>query len=191
MGPISVAEKGGDAMERGQKNKLQVNLVDELAELYKVTVRQDGSKLNDDWYLDRIELSQVDLATGRVSSDPPSIFIFKKWIKARKLYDQGKDGNNPQEYKIRIQTADVKHAGTDDTVYIEIVGAKDRIIIINISCVDFSDACNIISRISFSHIVNHVIRAERRNASWTTRFVTTLKRAKWTSSKSRALTWVI
>ena len=60
VGPLTIREDG-DSMERGQKNEIAITLLDQMAELYKVAVLQDGSKLKDDWLLDRIELGLVDL----------------------------------------------------------------------------------------------------------------------------------
>ena len=60
VGPLTIREDG-DSMERGQKNEIAITLLDEMAELYKVAVLQDGSKLKDDWLLDRIELGMADL----------------------------------------------------------------------------------------------------------------------------------
>lgn len=37
-------QKGGDAMERGHKNELRVNLIDKMVDIYKIAVRQDGTK---------------------------------------------------------------------------------------------------------------------------------------------------
>ena len=43
-GPITMQQKGGDAMERGHKNELKVNLIDKMDDIYKIAVRQDGTK---------------------------------------------------------------------------------------------------------------------------------------------------
>ena len=121
-----MAEQGGDAMERGQKNRLDVNLIDELAEIYKVQVYQDGGKMGDDWHLDNIQLSGVDLVTGEVKTGSARIFWFDKWIKSNRIYEAGAAGLKPVEYVVHVVTADVKHAGTDDKVFIDIVGSKGR-----------------------------------------------------------------
>ena len=68
-------------MERGHSNPIEINLLDELGALYKVTVMQDGSNLGSDWHLDRIELGLVDLVTGEVME--PTIFKFDMWIKTK------------------------------------------------------------------------------------------------------------
>ena len=120
-----MAEQGGDSMERGQQNRLDVALIDELAEIYKVQVYQDGGKLGDDWHLDNIQLNAVDLVTGKVSP-LGRVFKFDKWIKSNRIYESGAASNEPVEYAVRVVTADVKHAGTDDTVFIDIVGSKGR-----------------------------------------------------------------
>ena len=50
----------------------------------------------------------------------------KKWIKAKKVYEVGAPGTEFNNYKIDIKTADVKGAGTDDQILIDIVGSKGR-----------------------------------------------------------------
>ena len=56
-----------------------------------------------------------------------NVFVFDKWIKAGKLYESGNTtivGAVPVDYKIHVTTADIKHAGTDDDCFIDIVGEK-------------------------------------------------------------------
>ena len=60
-GPLAIQEVGGDAMERGQTNEIEINLLDVMGDLHKVDIMQDGSKLGDDWLLNRIELTRVQM----------------------------------------------------------------------------------------------------------------------------------
>ena len=55
--------------------------------------------------------------------------MFDKWIKAGKLYESGNskiEGAKPVTYKVHVTTADIKHAGTDDDCFIDIVGEKGK-----------------------------------------------------------------
>ena len=53
-------------MEAGQKNPITIRLIDEISSIYKVTVRQDGSKMADQWHLHKIELVGKDPKTGNI-----------------------------------------------------------------------------------------------------------------------------
>lgn len=105
-GPITMQEKGGDAMERGQRNPLEVNLIDCLRDIYKIAISHDGSKTNPDWHLERIELSLVDLKTGEVRSKEPTPFHFNKWIRPNAIYEAGAPHAVLVTYIIHVKTAD-------------------------------------------------------------------------------------
>ena len=58
-----IKEEGGDAMERGQSNKIAINLIDQLADVYKVQIQHDGKGAGSDWHLERVELVMLDVKT--------------------------------------------------------------------------------------------------------------------------------
>merc|ERR1712048_688478 len=123
---ITMREEGGDTMEAGSSNNLEVALLNEFADIYKISVRQDGSGLGDNWDLEYIDLVPLDLTTGEPKDGKsPTRFFFKKTKKQRKIYESG-NGLDPQEYEIKIKTSDEKHSGTDDNVYIDVIGTKGR-----------------------------------------------------------------
>ena len=80
VGPLQLRETG-DSMERGAENPVSINLTTELLDLYKITIKHDGSGKNSDWHLDEISLTMVDPITDKTFHETPTIFNFKKWIK--------------------------------------------------------------------------------------------------------------
>ena len=80
VGPLDLRETG-DSMERGDENPVTINLTTELLDLYKITIKHDGSGKNSDWHLDEISLTMVDPMTDKPFLETPTIFTFKKWIK--------------------------------------------------------------------------------------------------------------
>ena len=80
---------GGDAMEQGMTNTIDINLIEEVGDIQKLSVRQDGSKLFSDWHLDRISLTPVDLATDQPITAKTKTFIFDKVLKAKKIAESG------------------------------------------------------------------------------------------------------
>ena len=91
VGPITVREdrpgEYNSAMERGKTDDIVIRLTEDFGKLYKIAVRQDGKKAADEWHLDRIELGRTDGATDE--RDVP--FVFKKWLKAGKIYEAGRN----------------------------------------------------------------------------------------------------
>ena len=76
-------------MEQGMTNTIDINLIEEVGDIAKLSVRQDGSKLFSDWHLDRISLTPVDLATDQPISDKTKVFIFDKVLKPKKIAESG------------------------------------------------------------------------------------------------------
>ena len=65
-------------MEAGQKNPITIRLIDEISSIYKVTVRQDGSKMADQWHLNKIELVGKDPKTGDILPGEKPIDFFQE-----------------------------------------------------------------------------------------------------------------
>ena len=76
-------------MEQGMTNTIDINLIEEVGDIQKLSVRQDGSKLFSDWHLDRITLTPVDLATDQPIAAKTKTFIFDKVLKAKKIAESG------------------------------------------------------------------------------------------------------
>ena len=88
-------------MEQGMTNTIDINLIEEVGDIQKLSVRQDGSKLFSDWHLDRITLTPVDLATDQPIAAKTKTFIFDKVLKAKKIAESGGTPvSNPAKLKI-------------------------------------------------------------------------------------------
>ena len=122
-GPLKITEKG-DAMERGQRNPIVITLISDLVDLYKIAIRHDGSQKYPDWHLDRIELTMVDPKSDKALHDTPTIFYFKEWIKSNIVFEAGCNNIKNSAYTVRVKTTNALWAGTDDDVFIDIVGSK-------------------------------------------------------------------
>ena len=71
VGPISISANSRkvflDAMEKGKTDEIRISLIEDFGQLYKIAVRHDGKGANDDWHLDRIELTGSDGIAGQGS----------------------------------------------------------------------------------------------------------------------------
>ena len=56
-------------MEKNSENVLYINLSQKLGPLESVEVEHDGHGPYPDWFLDRIELSEAEIATGKVKEE--------------------------------------------------------------------------------------------------------------------------
>ena len=109
-------------MERGNTDDFVIKLDQEFGELYKISVRQDGTKVNDSWHLDRIELTRSPVTQNKMIP-----FVFDKWIKSRDITEAGRNGLAPIDYTVRVKTSKTTYtAGTDDNVFINIHGTKGQ-----------------------------------------------------------------
>ena len=130
MGPIKLCEADDnyeDAMERNAKEEIDINLLEEFDEIYKVALRQSGKKLNDDWHLDRIELTRVNLSTGELDPETAATFKFNTWLKPKEIHESGRNGLEAILYTVRIKTSNkILTAGTDSDVSINIIGKKGQ-----------------------------------------------------------------
>merc|ERR1711970_1644623 len=81
VGPLKIAEVGGDTMEQGQVNNITVELVEKLGTLSKVSIRTGGEGFGDKWKLAKVEFTPVD-PQGNDPIGPKQVFNFDKWISA-------------------------------------------------------------------------------------------------------------
>ena len=114
--------------ERGKSDTFLVRCRD-LGELKRVTVTSDGAGLGSSWHLDHVEV--VD-TTRSVSA----VFPCCRWLDGRAdpmsltqvLLPRGADGAAPEllQYEVVVYTSDVRGAGTDANVAIELHGDKEH-----------------------------------------------------------------
>ena len=112
VGPIEIGQT---------KDEFNVNLMDELDDLFKIAIRHRTSDLSEtsEWNLERIVLQRV--------SSPTSIqtFNFTASLAPREIYESSADDLAPLTYHVTICTASVKWP-TRDNCFINLIGTKVR-----------------------------------------------------------------
>uniref|UniRef100_A0A8C1TV52 Lipoxygenase homology domains 1a n=1 Tax=Cyprinus carpio TaxID=7962 RepID=A0A8C1TV52_CYPCA len=114
-----------DRFERGQKDTFNLEIED-IAPLRKMRVRIDGSGSRPDWFLDKIELHNLQ-------TDEVALFMYEEWLShsygpKRTLLCEMPAVINDEEmvelttYTISVKTSDVTAAGTDANVWMVIFG---------------------------------------------------------------------
>ncbi|XP_016306772.1 lipoxygenase homology domain-containing protein 1-like [Sinocyclocheilus anshuiensis] len=114
-----------DRFERGQKDTFNLEIED-IAPLRKMRVRIDGSGSRPDWFLDKIELHNLQ-------TDEVALFMYEEWLSRsygpkRTLLCEMPAVINDEEmveltiYTISVKTSDVTAAGTDANVWMIIFG---------------------------------------------------------------------
>merc|ERR1712130_80310 len=128
VGPIEFEPLDTGVFKRGNKDVLNITGKEDLGEIYSLAVRQEGQVRNqfahpNQWMLDRIELCKVDLATGKETGEK-QIFPFGKWLTTNRVYDCGSEKATRVDYGVKITTSDIIFAGTEDNIFIDIIGIK-------------------------------------------------------------------
>ncbi|XP_059360394.1 lipoxygenase homology domain-containing protein 1-like [Carassius carassius] len=73
---LSKSESNGNKFERGAVDKFSIEAVD-LGQVYKIRIRHDNSLAGADWYLDQVEV--VDVETEEVY-----MFLCERWLSTKK-----------------------------------------------------------------------------------------------------------
>ncbi|XP_029365801.1 lipoxygenase homology domain-containing protein 1-like [Echeneis naucrates] len=73
---LAKSENNKNKFERGQVDKFSVEAVD-LGQVFKIRIRHDNSKMGADWYLDQVEL--LDVETEEVY-----MFLCERWLSTKK-----------------------------------------------------------------------------------------------------------
>ncbi|XP_016404113.1 lipoxygenase homology domain-containing protein 1-like [Sinocyclocheilus rhinocerous] len=114
-----------DRFERGQKDTFNLEIED-IAPLRKMRVRIDGSGSRPDWFLDKIELHNLQ-------TDEVALFMYEEWLSRsygpkRTLLCEMPAVINDEEmvelttYTVSVKTSDVTASGTDANVWMIIFG---------------------------------------------------------------------
>ncbi|XP_050949579.1 lipoxygenase homology domain-containing protein 1 isoform X3 [Labeo rohita] len=114
-----------DRFERGQKDTFNLEIED-IAPLRKMRVRIDGSGSRPDWFLDKIELHNLQ-------TDEVALFTYEEWLSRsygpkRTLICEMPAVIDDEEmvelttYTVSVKTSDVTAAGTDANVWMIIFG---------------------------------------------------------------------
>ncbi|XP_028314075.1 lipoxygenase homology domain-containing protein 1 isoform X3 [Gouania willdenowi] len=73
---LSKSEKNKNKFSRGQVDKFTVEAVD-LGQVFKIRLRHDNSLMGADWYLDQVEVMDVD-------TDEVYMFLCERWLSMKK-----------------------------------------------------------------------------------------------------------
>ncbi|XP_059398613.1 lipoxygenase homology domain-containing protein 1 [Carassius carassius] len=114
-----------DRFERGQKDTFNLE-IEVIAPLRKMRVRIDGSGSRPDWFLDKIELHNLQ-------TDEVALFTYEEWLSRsygpkRTLICEMPAVINDEEmveltvYSVSVKTSDVTAAGTDANLWMIIFG---------------------------------------------------------------------
>ncbi|XP_016373226.1 lipoxygenase homology domain-containing protein 1 [Sinocyclocheilus rhinocerous] len=111
---LSKSESNGNKFERGAVDKFSIEAVD-LGQVYKIRIQHDNSLAGADWYLDQVEV--VDVETEEVY-----MFLCERWLSIKKedkriertFFVKGYEGErNPQNAKKNMQNS---KAGLDSNM---------------------------------------------------------------------------
>ncbi|KAK2899220.1 hypothetical protein Q8A67_010638 [Cirrhinus molitorella] len=111
---LSKSESSSNKFERGAVDKFSIEAVD-LGQVYKIRIRHDNSLAGADWYLDQVEV--VDVETEEVY-----MFLCERWLSIKKedkriertFFVKGYEGErNPQNAKKSMQNS---KAGLDSNM---------------------------------------------------------------------------
>ncbi|XP_033890281.3 lipoxygenase homology domain-containing protein 1-like [Acipenser ruthenus] len=89
---LSKSETNSNKFERGQVDKFTIEAVD-LGQIYKLNIRHDNTMMSADWYLDQVEIMDMD-------TEETYLFQCERWLSKKKedkkiervLYVKGYDG---------------------------------------------------------------------------------------------------
>ncbi|KAI4894673.1 hypothetical protein NFI96_015585 [Prochilodus magdalenae] len=103
---LSKSESSKNKFERGAVDKFSIEAVD-LGQIFKIKVRHDNSMLGADWYLDQVEVVDVD-------TEEVYMFLCERWLSKKKedkriertFFVKGYEGErNPQNSKKNVQSS--------------------------------------------------------------------------------------
>uniref|UniRef100_A0A8C3ALE5 Lipoxygenase homology PLAT domains 1 n=1 Tax=Cyclopterus lumpus TaxID=8103 RepID=A0A8C3ALE5_CYCLU len=103
------SETNGNKFERGSVDKFTIEAVD-LGQVFKIKIRHDNSMMSADWYLDQVEVADVD-------TEEVYLFLCERWL-SRKREDR------LIPYHITICTGLERDASTTSRAYVIIIGAN-------------------------------------------------------------------
>ncbi|XP_012940880.1 lipoxygenase homology domain-containing protein 1 [Aplysia californica] len=123
-GPLEL-DKRQDRFERARTDLIKME-IDDVAPIKKVRLELTGKGSRPFWFLEKLELRNME--TGTLS-----VFKYNGWIGSGKdeaknpvdipAVERGKTVLEKTSYKVSVKTSDVSGAGTDANVYVIIFGA--------------------------------------------------------------------
>uniref|UniRef100_A0A4W6C1W7 Lipoxygenase homology PLAT domains 1 n=1 Tax=Lates calcarifer TaxID=8187 RepID=A0A4W6C1W7_LATCA len=113
---LSKSETNSNKFERGSVDKFTIEAVD-LGQIFKIKIRHDNSMVSADWYLDQVEVLDVD-------TEEVFLFLCERWL-SRKREDRLLCPSCAViPYHITICTGLERDASTTSRAYVIIIGAN-------------------------------------------------------------------
>uniref|UniRef100_A0A3Q1FQV9 Lipoxygenase homology PLAT domains 1a n=1 Tax=Acanthochromis polyacanthus TaxID=80966 RepID=A0A3Q1FQV9_9TELE len=114
---LSKSETNSNKFERGAVDKFTMEAVD-LGQVFKIKIRHDNSMVSADWYLDQVEVFDVD-------TEEVFLFLCERWL-SRKREDKRIERLFYVKviYETTVVTGDVQNAGTDTLIFMSVFGAN-------------------------------------------------------------------
>uniref|UniRef100_A0A3Q2WL46 Lipoxygenase homology PLAT domains 1b n=1 Tax=Haplochromis burtoni TaxID=8153 RepID=A0A3Q2WL46_HAPBU len=116
---LAKSENNKNKFERGEVDKFNIEAVD-LGQVFKIRVRHNNSMIGADWYLDQVEV--LDVETEEVY-----MFLCERWLSTKKE-DKRIDRTfyvKVIPYHFTLSTAIEQDASTTARVYVIIIGPND------------------------------------------------------------------
>ncbi|GAB1599835.1 lipoxygenase homology domain-containing protein 1 isoform X2 [Argonauta hians] len=112
--------------ERGKVDEFIIEAVD-LKEISKVCIGHDASRPGSGWFLDRVEIS------GNNNPSKVDLFPCNRWLAideddgltVRELTKGESQLLNTTTYEVHVKTGNIRGAGTDANVFLQILGSKN------------------------------------------------------------------
>uniref|UniRef100_A0A672Z7J4 Lipoxygenase homology domains 1b n=1 Tax=Sphaeramia orbicularis TaxID=375764 RepID=A0A672Z7J4_9TELE len=127
---LAKSETNKNKFERGEVDKFTIEAVD-LGQVFKVRIRHDNSMIGADWYLDQVEVQDVD-------SEEVYMFLCERWLSTKKedkridrtFFVKPQFGEAPVwkliiPYHFTLSTGVERDASTTARVYVIILGPND------------------------------------------------------------------
>uniref|UniRef100_M3ZSE1 Lipoxygenase homology PLAT domains 1 n=1 Tax=Xiphophorus maculatus TaxID=8083 RepID=M3ZSE1_XIPMA len=114
---LSKSETNSNKFERGSVDKFTIEAVD-LGQVFKIKIRHDNSMMSPDWYLDQVEVFDLD-------TEEVYLFLCERWL-SRKREDRliKRVFYVKVIYELTVVTGDVQNAGTDTKIFMSVFGAN-------------------------------------------------------------------
>uniref|UniRef100_A0A3Q2V469 Lipoxygenase homology PLAT domains 1a n=1 Tax=Haplochromis burtoni TaxID=8153 RepID=A0A3Q2V469_HAPBU len=114
---LSKSETNSNKFERGSVDKFTIEAVD-LGQIFKIKIRHDNSMVSPDWYLDQVEVLDID-------TEEVFLFLCERWLSKKR------EDRRIQRYfyvkipyHITIYTGLERDASTTSRAYVIIIGAN-------------------------------------------------------------------
>ncbi|KAG2450199.1 hypothetical protein HYH02_000301 [Chlamydomonas schloesseri] len=123
--PETKLDNSANNFERGAIDKFMIKCKD-LGDLTHIVVASDGSGLGAAWHLNEVEI--LDTARNRITVFPCGAWLDPSDMASltQTLLPRGVDGalGNLLVYEVTMYTSDIRGAGTDDNISVELHGDK-------------------------------------------------------------------